>query len=125
MTAQTPGTVAGFFRTPQPGQEVTLCEEDGQVRFFSVAEPSPLSGRIRELETAMATRDDELASLRGAVDAAHQVLADAEALDTRLAQARDDLDHRDEVIAELRQRVEALERPRPPRRRSSPRKDGV
>jgi hypothetical protein len=125
LTAQTPGTVAGFFRTPQPGQEVTLCEEDGQVRFFSVAEPSPLSGRIRELETAMATRDDELASLRGAVDAAHQVLADAEALDTRVAQARDDLDHRDEVIAELRQRVEALERPRPPRRRSSPRKDGA
>jgi hypothetical protein len=118
LTAQTPGTVAGIFRTPQPGQDVTLCEEDGKVRFFSVSDPSPLAGRVGELETAMAAREEELKKLLGTVTAARDVLADAEALGTRLAQARADLDARDEALAELRRRLDVLEQQRrPPRGR--------
>jgi hypothetical protein len=125
-SAQTAGTVAGIFRTPQPGHEVTLCEEDGQVRFFSVADPSPLAGRVRELEAAMAAREEELKRLRGTVSTARKVLTDAEALGTRLAQAQDELGRRDAALAELRERLDALERGQPPRRRgrSAPREDG-
>jgi hypothetical protein len=109
LTVQTPSTVAGMFRTPQPGQEVMLCEEEGQVRFFSVAEPSPLVGRVRDLERSMATRDEELMQLRGTVNTARRVLAQAEALSGQLDEARSELARRDQTLVEVRQRLEALE----------------
>jgi hypothetical protein len=66
----------------------------------------------------MAAREEELKKLLGTVTAARDVLADAEALGTRLAQARADLDARDEALAELRRRLDVLEQQRrPPRGR--------
>jgi hypothetical protein len=117
LTVQTPGTVAGMFRSPQPGQEVMLCEEEGQVRFFSVAEPPPLVGRVQELERSMATRDEELKRLRGTVNTARRVLAEAEALSGQLDEARSELARRDQTLVELRQRLEALEQAPPAARR--------
>jgi multidrug resistance efflux pump len=106
-----------MFRSPQPGQEVMLCEEEGQVRFFSVAEPSPLVGRVRDLERSMATRDEELKRLRGTVNTARRVLAEAEALSGQLDEARSELNRRDQTLAELHQRLESLEQAQPTRRR--------
>ena len=108
--AQTAGTVAGLFRNPQAGQEVTLCAEDGQVRFFSVTTPSPLAGRVRDLETSAAAQTQELSQMSGTLAAARQMVTDAEALRAQLAQARQDLDQRDQALADLRIRIEILER---------------
>jgi uncharacterized coiled-coil protein SlyX len=110
---QTVSTAAGLFRTPQPGEEVTLYEENGQVRFFSVAAPSPLAGRVRDLETSVAAQDQQLSQMSGTVAAVRQVLTDAEALSAQLAQARQDLDQRDQALADLRGRIEVLERAEP------------
>jgi Family of unknown function (DUF6519) len=112
-SAQTPATVAGLFRTPRPGQEVVLCEEEGQVRFFSVSEPSPLVGRVSQLEQTVATREEELLRLQGGVNAARRVLAEAEVLSVQLDEARSELNRRDQLLVELRQRIELLERDRP------------
>jgi hypothetical protein len=97
------GTVAGMFRTPQPGQEVTLCEEDGVVRFFNVSSPSPLAQQTTELLSTVAAQAEELQELR------RTVVASRELLSTRLAQARAELDRRDQTLAELHGRLEAVE----------------
>jgi DNA-binding beta-propeller fold protein YncE len=108
-SSQVFGTVAGLFRNPQPGQEVTLCEEGGQVRFFSVTTPSPLTGRVRNLEASMATQGQELSQMQDTVATAR---AEAEALSAQLAQARSDLDQRDQALAGLSARLDVLERER-------------
>jgi hypothetical protein len=122
LTVQASEAVMGLFRNPQPGSEVTLCEEDGRVRFFSVAGASPLSGRVQQLETELANRDDELKEMRSSVITARTVLAEAEALTARLAEARSELETRDAALAELRGRLQTLEeaRPRRLRRRTPP-----
>jgi uncharacterized coiled-coil protein SlyX len=109
-SGQSISTVAGLFRTPQPGQEVTLCEEDGQVRFFSVSAPTLLASRVRGLETTVATQDQQLTQLQGAAATASRALADAEALSAQVAQAQSDLAQRDQALADLSGRIEALER---------------
>lgn len=75
------GTAVGMFRSLEPGQEVTLCEEDGSVKFFSVSAPSGA------------------AQLR-------QNLARTE---QALSVARDDLSRRDEALAALTERLDRLE----------------
>jgi hypothetical protein len=68
-------TVTGMFRTPEPGQEVTLCEENGTVKFFSVPSPSD----TRELQRSLADAHRELAVARtelGLRDQAVAALAD-------------------------------------------------
>ncbi|WP_173079484.1 hypothetical protein [Phytohabitans rumicis] len=72
------GTAARMFRAPDPGQEVTLCEEDGMVRFFSVSPPSGAAELRRSLNRAeaalstaqadLARRDDALAALTERLD---------------------------------------------------------
>jgi DNA-binding beta-propeller fold protein YncE len=120
LTVAAADSVVGLFRNPQPGSEVTLCEEDGRVKFFSVAGASPLLGRVHELESAMAGRDEELDRMRSTVDTARAVLEEAETLTARLAEARRELQDRDDALADLRQRLESLEQSQPRRRRRRP-----
>jgi hypothetical protein len=117
LSVQASESVVGLFRNPQPGSEVTLCEENGTVRFFSVAGASPLTARVQQLETMVTGRDEELDEMRSTVRTARAVLADAEELTSRLAEARNDLAARDQALAELRRRLESLERSQPRRRR--------
>jgi hypothetical protein len=76
--------VSTYFRTAQPGDAVTLFEQDGKVRYFEVrrgaapvvapdaaAEPTARrrpSGRTEELalEARLAALEDEIAALRKA-----------------------------------------------------------
>lgn len=110
LNAQTLSTASGLFRNPQPGQEITLCEENGVVRFFSVAAPTAMASRVRDLETSTASQGEELSQLQRTVAAARQTLSDAQALNTQLVQMRTDLYDRDQALAELRTRLEAVER---------------
>jgi hypothetical protein len=110
LGVQTVGTVAGMFRSPQPGQEVTLCEEDGQVRFFSVADPSPLASRVNDLETTVAARDAEIGQLRESLASAQQILAHVQDLHTQVTAARAELEQRDQALVDLRTRLETVER---------------
>jgi hypothetical protein len=124
LTVLAAESVVGLFRNPKPGSEVTLCEEDGRVKFFSVAGPSPVLGRVHELETAMAGREEELERMRSTVDTARVVLEEAEALTARLAEARRELQDRDDAWADLRQRLESLEQSQPRRRPRRPPGEG-
>ena len=83
--------LAGFFRTPTPGTKVTLYEENGRVRYYSVA------------DQATAT---EAAQLRGEVETLKAELA-------RLQQT-----HLEAVTAlgDLRTQVDSLVQRRPRRR---------
>jgi hypothetical protein len=110
LGAQTLSTASGLFRNPQPGQEITLCEENGVVRFFSVAAPSEMASRVRDLETSTTSQGQELSQLQGTVAATRQALTDTQTLNAQLAQMRTDLYNRDQALADLRARLDAVER---------------
>lgn len=67
------GNLLGLLRTPREGDDVTLHETAGRVRYFTVASPSAgegVAGRDRdvvELALAVRSRDAEVAKLRDQV----------------------------------------------------------
>jgi hypothetical protein len=77
--------LAGFFRTPAPGTKVTLYEESGRVRYYSVsnqatvAETVHLRGEVESLKIelshaqqthheALVARDQEILGLRAEIE---------------------------------------------------------
>jgi hypothetical protein len=63
-------TVLGLFRDPAPGTDVTLYEEHGTTRLFSVADPTPaepattqLRAQVAALGAALEARDRTLTAL--------------------------------------------------------------
>jgi hypothetical protein len=77
--------LAGFFRTPAPGTKVTLYEEGGRVRYYSVsnqatvAETVHLRGEVESLKIelsraqqthheALVARDQEILGLRAEIE---------------------------------------------------------
>jgi hypothetical protein len=107
-------SLASFLKTPAAGSKVTLYEETGQVRYYSVVEPREapeavkLRGDVESLKAELTRvqqahreeitmREREIAALRGSVDA-----------------LRGDLS----VVGELKEQLTALLRRRSPRRSS-------
>ena len=68
------GNVFGLLRTPRPGDEVTLHEDEGRVSYMSVARPSArrmtgdIPADVEELARAVEARDAEVAALRTEVE---------------------------------------------------------
>jgi hypothetical protein len=94
--------LAGFFRTPAPGTKVTLYEEGGRVRYYSVsdrataAEAVHLRGEVNTLKAelshvqqthleAIAARDNEITVLRGAIESMRSDLSDLGELRAQVA----------------------------------------
>lgn len=72
LTVSSLGTVGAMFRAPEPGQEVTLCEENGTVKFFSVSTPSPtheLRQNLAETQQKLAATQVELSQRNETVTA--------------------------------------------------------
>jgi hypothetical protein len=100
------GNVLGFLRTPRRGDEVTLHEEGGTVRYMTVAEPGRTAAAdaaapsVAALSKAVEARDAQVAELRLQVQRLEQAAQPA-ADDARIAgleaELRDLRGLRDEV----------------------------
>jgi hypothetical protein len=64
----------GFFRAPAPGKEVTLFEEDGKVRYYSVSDKGPaISEETRRLEGEVITLRATVSQLQKTADEAMSI----------------------------------------------------
>lgn len=63
--------LARFLRTPAPGSEVTIYEEGGRVRYYTVSDVDPtreLRAQVTSLSQSLKTREDEIQKLRDQVE---------------------------------------------------------
>lgn len=115
--ARTPnlaGSLAGFFRIPQPGREVILYEQDGRVRYYSVADVAPpvreLRSQVTVLSETLQAREAEIQGLRGELEAQRVTLSEVETLRATVASTQQLLARRDEELGALRAQLQGLER---------------
>ncbi len=117
--------LVGLFREPTAGRHVTLYEEDGQVRYYSVTEPDPstraLSAEVGNLSEAVTSRATEVVQLRSEMDAQKasvaETLAQREAevadlkgqLDAQKASLAETLAARDTELTQLRSQLQTHE----------------
>lgn len=111
----TPGivsTLPGFFRRIRPGSAVTLYEENGQVRYYSVASAEPaaeLQHQVASLSQQIKARDTELQTLQRRIEDHRMTLDEVEPLKTRLTDTQRLLSERNEEITALRNQVQSME----------------
>ncbi|HEX6288352.1 MAG TPA: DUF6519 domain-containing protein [Herpetosiphonaceae bacterium] len=105
-------TLPGFFRQIRPGSAVTLYEENGQVRYYSVASADPsseLRAQVTSLSERLRARDTELQTLQSRIEEQKTTLDEVVPLTTKLADTERRLTERNEEIAGLRRQMQELE----------------
>lgn len=125
-----PSGVAGIFRAPAPGSEVTLYEENGVVRYYAVA-PKAVSGEVRAevaqlaesvraqeeqlqsrvaaLSEAVGSREVEIARLNTDLQAAQTRIATVPALQDQVATLAEAVRAREAEIARLNTDLQAAQ----------------
>jgi hypothetical protein len=86
--------LAGLFRDPAPGSRVTLYEERGQVRYYSVEPAAPDERSLRAMRAELDRQRGDLAEMQG--------------MRQRLSELQATLTRRDEELGELRGRLTDL-----------------
>ncbi|MBV9790173.1 MAG: hypothetical protein JOZ51_18435, partial [Chloroflexi bacterium] len=105
-------TLPGFFRQISAGSQVTLYEENGQVRYYSVGGAQPaeeLRSQVDSLSRQLTNRDSEMQRLQRNVEEQRATLNEVEPLKARLSDTQRLLTSKDEEIGALRKQVESLE----------------
>lgn len=105
-------TLPGFFRQISAGSQVTLYEENGQVRYYSVSGAQPaeeLRSQVDSLSRQLTNRDSEMQRLQRSVEEQRATLNEVEPLKARLSDTQRLLTSKDEEIGALRKQVESLE----------------
>jgi hypothetical protein len=104
-------TLPGFFRRISAGSQVTLYEENGQVRYYSVTSAEPaeeLRSQVASLSEQLQTRETELQALQRRVEDHRSTLEQVAPLKAQLSDTQRLLSSKDDEISALRKQIENL-----------------
>ncbi len=96
--------LTGFYRTPEPGNVVTLFEKDGAVVYYSVAPGDPakeLRAQVVSLSQSLQVREAEMQQLRTAVDTQRPMVAQVDTLKAKLADTEEQLAGQRAALAQM------------------------
>lgn len=96
--------LTGFYRTPEPGNVVTLFEKDGAVVYYSVAPDDPakeLRAQVLSLSQSLQMREAEWQQLRTTVDTQRPIVAQVDPLKAKLADTEEQLAAQRAALAQM------------------------